>query len=86
MKVIGMALMEATALGLGLDLEGKEWATLKANVEDSFWCVLLESGPTLHQSNPRTQGDEEYCLPTTSYGCSGNLVRRTQGLRLLDAT
>lgn len=39
MQVIGLALMEATAMGLGMDLAGDEWATLKESVRDSFWCV-----------------------------------------------
>lgn len=39
MKVLGHALMEATALGLGMDLKGEEWAKLKESVGDSFWCV-----------------------------------------------
>ena len=37
MSKIGMALMKATAMGLGMDLEGEEWKGLKASVEDSFW-------------------------------------------------
>ena len=74
MKVIGMALMEATAMGLGLDLEGEEWATLKANVEDSFWCVLPESGPTfasIHSNKHRVMRSIAYPpLPTDAPGIS----------------
>lgn len=38
-KVLGMALMEATAMGLGLNLESDEWNDLKSKVVDSFWYV-----------------------------------------------
>lgn len=37
MSTIGMALMAATAMGLGMDLEGEEWRGLKSKVDDSFW-------------------------------------------------
>lgn len=40
-----MALLEATALGLGLDLEGEEWRALKASGEDSFWSLTPASLP-----------------------------------------
>lgn len=39
MKVIGMALMEATAMGLGMDMDGEEWRGFKGLVEDSFWVM-----------------------------------------------
>jgi hypothetical protein len=39
MQVIGLALMEATALGLGMDLEGEEWLELKSLVNKSFWVM-----------------------------------------------
>lgn len=36
-KVLGMAVMEAAAMGLGIDLEGEEWQRLRGTVDDSFW-------------------------------------------------
>lgn len=39
MKIIGMALLEATAMGLGLDMKGEEWEGLKRSAEKSFWVM-----------------------------------------------
>lgn len=39
MKIIGMALLEATAMGLGLDMNGEEWDGLKKSAEKSFWVM-----------------------------------------------
>ena len=39
MLVVGRALMEATALGLGMDLEGDEWKEWKALIDASFWVM-----------------------------------------------
>lgn len=52
MKVLGMALMEATAMGLGMDLEGEEWKGLRENVEDSFWVMRTIGYPPLPQDAP----------------------------------
>lgn len=37
--VIGSALMEATALGLGMDLEGEEWKQMEEMTAESFWVM-----------------------------------------------
>ncbi|KAM0754922.1 Clavaminate synthase-like protein [Meredithblackwellia eburnea MCA 4105] len=52
MKVIGMALMEATAIGLGMDLGGEEWKKLRGSVEDSFWVMRSIAYPPLPGDTP----------------------------------
>ncbi|GAA6019409.1 hypothetical protein JCM10207_001376 [Rhodosporidiobolus poonsookiae] len=50
MHVLGMALMEATAVGLGLDLEDDatgEWARLKEWVKEPFWVMRTIGYPPL---------------------------------------
>lgn len=44
MNLLGLALLEATAMGLGVDMEGEEWVQLKSKVLESFWSasVLLD--------------------------------------------
>lgn len=45
MQVIGLALMEATAQGLGLS--PAEWAHLRSLVTDSFWVMRCIGYPSL---------------------------------------
>ncbi|GAA6037914.1 hypothetical protein JCM8097_009488 [Rhodosporidiobolus ruineniae] len=50
MHVLGTALMEATAVGLGIDLEKDEtgeWARLKKWVDDPFWVMRCIGYPPL---------------------------------------
>jgi hypothetical protein len=44
--------MEATAIGLGMDLEGEEWKGLRENVENSFWVMRTIGYPPLPQDAP----------------------------------
>ncbi|BGP14565.1 hypothetical protein JCM10213v2_002514 [Rhodosporidiobolus nylandii] len=47
MHVLGMALMEATAVALGLDLDGEEWLKMKEWVADPFWVMRTIGYPPL---------------------------------------
>lgn len=47
MKIVGMALLEATGEGLGLDMQGEEWKELKRSVENSFWVMRAIGYPPL---------------------------------------
>ena len=51
MQIIGRALMEATALGLGIDLESEEWKK-ELEVKDSFWVMRCIGYPQLPQDAP----------------------------------
>lgn len=51
MQVIGRALMQATALGLGIDLESDEWEK-ELKVNDSFWVMRCIGYPPLPENAP----------------------------------
>ncbi|ORY87439.1 hypothetical protein BCR35DRAFT_289504 [Leucosporidium creatinivorum] len=64
MQVIGLALMEATAMGLGMDMEGEEWAELKGLVKESFWVMRCIGYPPLPENAPGVS-----CGAHKDYGC-----------------
>ncbi|KAL4081059.1 hypothetical protein J3A83DRAFT_4204408 [Scleroderma citrinum] len=62
MKILGMAVMEAMAGGLGLNED--EWKELRAQVDDSFWVLRIIGYPPLP-----TDYDGFSCGAHKDYGC-----------------
>ncbi|SCV69875.1 BQ2448_1269 [Microbotryum intermedium] len=63
-QIIRMALMQATALGLGMALESDEWKHLQASVDESFWVMRCIGYPPL----PRDAKGVS-CGAHKDYGC-----------------
>ncbi|KIK03355.1 hypothetical protein K443DRAFT_676838 [Laccaria amethystina LaAM-08-1] len=62
MKTLGLILMEAMALGLGLTPE--EWVDLRSQVDDSFWVMRVIGYPPLPNDH-----DGFSCGAHKDYGC-----------------
>ncbi|KAF9046441.1 Clavaminate synthase-like protein [Panaeolus papilionaceus] len=62
MKGLGLIMMEAMAVGLGLTRE--EWATLRGQVDDSFWVMRVIGYPPLPKDH-----DGISCGAHKDYGC-----------------
>ncbi|KAH7928396.1 Clavaminate synthase-like protein [Leucogyrophana mollusca] len=62
MKILGMLVMEAMAVGLGMTTE--EWEDLRSQVDDSFWVMRIIGYPPLPNDH-----DGFSCGAHKDYGC-----------------
>ncbi|KAF9481160.1 Clavaminate synthase-like protein [Pholiota conissans] len=62
MKVLGLVVMEAMSIGLGMTRE--EWAELRSQVDDSFWVMRVIGYPPLPKGH-----DGFSCGAHKDYGC-----------------
>ncbi|SGY13651.1 BQ5605_C010g05931 [Microbotryum silenes-dioicae] len=63
-QIIGMALMQATAFGLGMALDSDEWKHLRASVDESFWVMRCIGYPPLPKDAKGVS-----CGAHKDYGC-----------------
>lgn len=77
-QVVGMALMEATAMGLGMDVQGEEWASLKELVAESFWVMRVSTYRIRKGFRADQRVSTVYRIPSTSLRRPRSLLRRSQ--------